>query len=72
MHLLLSLLFSAFNSQDSFPDMFMKIAIVPIIKNKAGNPNDKNNYRQIALVTAASHIFLIMPFCYFRRLFIYS
>ena len=35
----------------------MKTAIVPIIKNKTGNTSDKNNYRPIALVTAASKIF---------------
>ena len=34
--------------------MFMKTAIVPIIKNKTGDTSDKNNYRAIALVTAAS------------------
>ena len=38
--------------------MFMKTAIVPIIKNKIGDTSDKNNYhRPIALVTAASKIF---------------
>ena len=37
--------------------MFMKTAIVPIIKNKTGDTSDKNNYRPIALVTAASKIF---------------
>ena len=35
----------------------MKTAIVPIIKNKTGDTSDKNNYRPIALVTAASKIF---------------
>ena len=37
--------------------MFMKTAIVSIIKNKTGDTSDKNNYRPIALVTAASKIF---------------
>ena len=37
------------------PGMFMKTAIVPIIKNKTGDTSDKNNYRPIALVTAASN-----------------
>ena len=32
----------------------MKTAIGPIIKNKTGDTSDKNNYRPIALVTAAS------------------
>ena len=35
------------------PRMFMKAAIVPIIINKTGDTSDKNNYRPIALVTAA-------------------
>ena len=35
----------------------MKTAIVPIIKNKTGDTNDKNNYWPIALVTAASKHF---------------
>ena len=37
----------------------MKTALVPIIKNKTGDTSDKNNYRPIALVTAASKKFLI-------------
>ena len=39
------------------PAEFMKTAIVPIIKCETGNSSDKNNYRQIALVTACSIIF---------------
>ena len=39
------------------PIMFMKTAIVPIKKNKTGDTSDKNNYRPIGLVTAASKIF---------------
>ena len=56
-HVLLSLLFSPFITYGYVPDMFMKTAIVPIIKNKTGDTSDKNNYRPIALVTAASKIF---------------
>ena len=37
--------------------MFTKTAIVPIIKNKTRDTSDKNNYRPIALVTAASKNF---------------
>ena len=33
--------------------------MVPIIKNKNGDTSDKNNYRPIALVTAASKLFEI-------------
>ena len=35
----------------------MKTAIIPIIKNKTGDISGKNNYRPIALVTAASKLF---------------
>ena len=35
----------------------MKIVLVSIIKNITGDTSDKNNYRPIALVTAASKIF---------------
>ena len=35
----------------------MKTAIVPIIKNKTRDTSDKNNYRLIALVIAASKNF---------------
>ena len=52
-HVLLSLLFSAFVMHGYLPSMFMKIAIVPIIKTKTGDTSDKNNYWPIALVTAA-------------------
>ena len=56
-HVVLSLLFSAFVMHGYLPSMFMKTAIVPIIKNKTGDTSDKNNYRPIALVTAAPKIF---------------
>ena len=56
-HVSLSLLFSAFITHGYLPGMFMKTAIVPIIKNKTGDTSDKNNYRPTALVTAASKIF---------------
>ena len=56
-HVLLSLLFSAFITHGYLPDMFMKTAIVPIIKNKTGNTSDKNNCRPIGLVTVASKFF---------------
>ena len=56
-HVLLSLLFSDFITHGYLPGMFMKTAIVSIIKNKTGDTSDKNNYRPFALVTAASKIF---------------
>ena len=42
-HVLLSLLFSTFITYGYLPSMFMKTAIVPIIKNKTGDTSDKNN-----------------------------
>ena len=42
---------------EHLPDAFMKFAIVPIIKNKAGDPSNINSYRPIALVTAVTKIF---------------
>ena len=60
-HVLLSLLFSAFITHGYLPNMFMKTAIVPIIKNKTGDTSDKNNYifdaAVTSAVTAASKIF---------------
>ena len=55
-HVLLSLLFSAFVMHGYLPSMFIKTAIVPITKNKTRDTSDKNNYRPIALVTTASKI----------------
>ena len=37
----------------------MKTSLVPITKGKIGESSDKNNYRPIALVTAASKLFEI-------------
>ena len=58
-HVFLSLLFNTFNLHGYLPADFMKTAMVPIIKNKTGDTSDKNNYRPIALVTAASKLFEI-------------
>ena len=58
-HVFLSLLFNTFIIHGYLPADFMKNAIVTIIKNKTGDTSDKNNYRPIALVTAASKLFEI-------------
>ena len=58
-HVFLSLLFNTFIIHGYLPADFMKTAIVPIIKNKTGDTSNKNNYRPIALVTAASKLFEI-------------
>ena len=49
--------FLSFFVHGYLPNMFMKTAIVPIIKNKTGDTSDKNNYWPIALITEASKIF---------------
>ena len=54
------MLYTAFIAHGYLPDSIMKTIIVPLIKNKTGNISDKNNYRPIALVTAASKILEIV------------
>ena len=39
------------------PDAMIITIIAPIIKNKAGDLSDNNNYRHIALATIASKLF---------------
>ena len=58
-HVFLSLLFNYFIVHGYLPSDFMKTSLVPIIKSKTGDYSDKNNYRPIALVTAASKLFEI-------------
>ena len=41
-------------------DAFIQSILVPLIKNKAGDSSDVNNYRPIALVTIASKLFEII------------
>ena len=67
-HVFLSLLFNSFISHGYLPTDFMKTALVPIVKNKTGDTSDKNNYRRIAIVTAASKLFEI---CILKVLGIY-
>ena len=58
-HVFIFLLFNSFISHWYLPTDFMKTALVPIVKNKTGDTSDKNNYRPIAIVTAASKLFEI-------------
>ena len=58
-HVFLSLSFNSFISHRYLPTDFMKTALVPIVKNKTGDTSYKNNYRPIAIVTAASNLFEI-------------
>jgi hypothetical protein len=52
----LALLYTSFITHGHLPDTIMKTIIVPLIKSKTGDASDKNNYRPIALVTAASKL----------------
>ena len=57
--LLMYLLFKAFIFHGYLPADFMRTAMGPIVKNKTGDTSDTNNYKHIALVTAASKLFEI-------------
>ena len=59
-HVFLSLLFNSFIVHGYLPSEFMKTSLVPIIKSKTCDSSDNNNYRPIALVTAASKLFEIL------------
>ena len=53
----LSLLYSNLLIHGFLPNSMMVTVIAPIIKNKAGDLSDNNNYRPIALATVASKLF---------------
>ena len=57
LYVFMSLLFSSLLIHGFLPDSMMVTVIVPILKNKAGNLSDNNNYRPIALATVASKLF---------------
>ena len=46
----------------------MKTTIIPLVKNKAGDCSDANNYRPIAIVTIMSKIFELILFEHRKRL----
>ena len=53
---LLSLCFSSLLVHGILPDSLMSVVLVPIIKNKCGNINVKENYRPIALASILSKV----------------
>ena len=57
LHVLMSLLYSSMFIHGFLPDAMMITIIAAIIKNKAGDLSDNNNYRPIALATMASKLF---------------
>ena len=60
---LLSMLLSALFIHGHLPTKMIESELVPIVKNKAGNICDKNNYRPIGLCTIMSKITEIIVFC---------
>ena len=53
---LLSMAITGFFVHGFLPDAMLSILIVPVIKDKAGNINAKDNYRPIALASIISKI----------------
>ena len=53
---LLSLCFSGLFVHGVLPNALMSVVLVPIIKNKCGNINSKDNYRPIALASIVSKV----------------
>ncbi len=56
MHVHLCMLFNMFIRYGYIPSSFMKSVIIPLVKCKTGNLADVNNYRAIAISTAASKL----------------
>ena len=53
---LLSLCFTGLFVHGILPDSLMSVILVPIVKNKCGNINSKDNYMQIALASIVSKL----------------
>jgi len=53
----LAILFNLFINFSYLPNSFMQLIIVPLVKNKAGDLLDLNNYRAIALSPVLSKLF---------------
>ena len=70
LHVLMSLLYSSMLIHGFLSDAMM-ITIAPIIKNKAGDLSDNNNYRPIALATIASKLFESLILSRVSTFFIY-
>ena len=53
----LSLCFSFLLAHGVLPDTMMSVTLVPVVKNKTGKINAKDNYRPIALASIVSKLF---------------
>ena len=53
---LLSMAITGFFVHGFLPESMLAVLIVPVIKDKAGNINSKDNYRPIALASIVSKI----------------
>ena len=59
-----SVLFNLFLSHHYLPNKFTESVIVPLVKAKSGNINDRNNYRAIALSNTSVNFVLIYFFSF--------
>ena len=57
LNIYLSFLFTSIFRYSVIPHKFMKVFIVPLIKDKCGNLNSKDNYRPISLACVISKLF---------------
>lgn len=54
---MLAMCFTGFLMHGTLPDTMISVILVPVIKNKMGRINSKDNYRPIALASILSKIF---------------
>ncbi|ELU16585.1 hypothetical protein CAPTEDRAFT_97653 [Capitella teleta] len=54
--LLLSMCISSFFLHGFLPDSMISVVLIPIVKNKVGDINSKDNYRPIALASVLSKV----------------
>jgi hypothetical protein len=65
---MLTLLFNMFLKYCYVPANFSLSVMLPLVKNKAGNLSDKDNYRAIAVANSSSKIFEAVIYNYFNEL----
>ena len=59
-YVLLSLLFNSIIIHGHIPVELMDTILVPLVKDKNGNLNDKDNYRPLAITCIISKIFEVL------------